>query len=116
MNESSWSRERRNHTDSQFRVDGTDLVRTLRNLNSIELDSTKRPAELEALRLTLRHELPPDILIIHEKLIAEGRRSVAPRYANACTECSGEVVVKGDEKRIAGMFVQCPHCGTLLYG
>ena len=29
---------------------------------------------------------------------------------------SGEVVVARDAKRIAGMFVQCPHCGTLLYG
>jgi predicted nucleic acid-binding Zn-ribbon protein len=116
MSESSWSREGGNHTDSQFRVDGPDLVRTLNDLNSIELDCTKTPTELEFLRMSLRHKLPPDILVIHEKMIAEGKRSVAPRFANACTECSGEVVVKGGEKRVAETFLQCPHCGTLLYG
>jgi predicted nucleic acid-binding Zn-ribbon protein len=105
-----------NRTGSPFRVDRTDLVRVLNDLNSIELGCTKRPTELEFLRMRLRHKLPPDILTIHEKLIAEGRRSVAPRFANACTECSGEVVVKGGEKRIAGTFLQCPHCSTLLYG
>jgi predicted nucleic acid-binding Zn-ribbon protein len=91
-------------------------VRTLNDLNSIELDRTKTPTELEFLRMSLCQKLPPDILVIHEKLIAEGKRSVALRFANACTECSGEVVAKGGEKRIAGTFLQCPHCGTLLYG
>lgn len=105
-----------NPKGSQFPIDRTDLVRTLNDLNSIELGCTKPPTELECLRMRLRHKLPPDILTIHEKLIAAGKRSVAPRFANACTECSGEVVVKGGEKRIAGAFVQCPHCGTLLYG
>ncbi len=103
-------------TGSQFWIDRTDLVRTLNDLNSIELDCIKRRTELEFLRISLRHKLPSDILIIHEKLIAERKRRVAPRFANACTECSGEVVVKGGEKRIAATFVQCPHCGTLLYG
>jgi predicted nucleic acid-binding Zn-ribbon protein len=97
-------------------ADPIDLVRALRDLNSLELDSSKPPPELELLRNSLRHKLPPDILALHEKLLAEGKRSVAPRFANACTECSGEVVVAGSARRLAGMFVQCPHCGTLLYG
>src|SRR6266699_6773052 len=113
MSESNFADDQ---TGSRFSVDPTDLVRTLNDLNSLELDCNKPPPELEFLRVRLRHKLPPDILIIHDKLIAEGRRSVAPRFANACTECSGEVLVKGSEKRIGGMFVQCPHCGTLLYG
>ena len=116
MNESSLSRQSADQKGSGFSVDRIDLVRTLHDLNSIELDCNKRPTELEFLRCRLRQRLPAEILAIHEKLIAEGRRSVAPRFANACTECSGEVVVAGGAKRIAGMFVQCPHCGTLLYG
>ena len=92
------------------------LVHTLLGLNSLEFDSTKRPPELESLRLSLRTKVPWDILLTHDALVAAGKRSVAPRFANACTECSGEVVVARDAKRIAGMFVQCPHCGTLLYG
>lgn len=103
-------------TGSKFRVDRTDLVRTLNDLNNIELGCTQPPTELEFLRVRLRHRLPPDILTIHDKRIAEGKRSVAPRFANACTECSGEVVVKGGEKRIAGTLLQRPHCGTLRYG
>ncbi len=103
-------------TDSPIPASQTDLLRTLNDLNSIELERNKPEKELEPLRSSLRHKLPTDILIVHDKLIAEGRRSVAPRFANACTECSGEVLVKGSEKRIGGMFVQCPHCGTLLYG
>ncbi len=101
---------------SEFEIDRIDLVRSLRDLDSLELDSSKRPAELESLRISLRQKLPPDILVMHDKLVAEGKRSVAPRFANACTECSGEVAVAGGAKRLAGMFVQCPHCGTLLYG
>jgi predicted nucleic acid-binding Zn-ribbon protein len=102
--------------DSASEADRIDLVRTLRDLNSLELDCTKRPPELERLRLSLRTKVPWDILMIHDALVTAGKRSSAPRFANACTECSGEVVVKGGEKRIAGTFVQCPHCGTLLYG
>jgi hypothetical protein len=102
--------------DSASKADGTDLVRTLRDLNSLDLDCTKRPPELERLRLSLRAKVPTEILLIHDSLVAAGKRSCAQRFANACTECSGEVVVAGDAKRLAGMFVQCPHCGTLLYG
>ncbi len=102
--------------DSASAAGGVDLVRTLRDLNSLELDSTKRPPELESLRLSLRTKVPWDILLIHDALVAAGKRSIAPRFANACTECSGEVIVAGAAKRLAGMFVQCPHCGTLLYG
>ncbi|HEX7518542.1 MAG TPA: hypothetical protein VF345_14780 [Chthoniobacterales bacterium] len=101
---------------SEFKADRIDLVQTLRGLNSLELDSTKRPPKLEFLGISFRRKLPPDILVMHDKLVAEGKRSVAPRFANACTECSGEVTVAGRAKRLAGMFVQCPHCGTLLYG
>jgi predicted nucleic acid-binding Zn-ribbon protein len=101
---------------SKFMADRIDLVRALHDLNSLELDSSKRPRELEFLRSSLRQKLPPDILALHDKFVAEGRRSIAPRFANACTECSGEIVVAWDAKRLAGMFVQCPHCGTLLYG
>lgn len=102
--------------DSASAADGVDLVHTLLGLNSLEFDSTKRPPELESLRLSLRTKVPWDILLIHDALVAAEKRSIAPRFANACTECSGEVVVARDAKRIAGMFVQCPHCGTLLYG
>lgn len=116
MNESGLSRQSVFQEGSGPPLDRVDLVRTLRDLDSIELDCNKPPAELEPLRSNLRHRLPAEILAIHEKLIAEGRRSIAPRFANACTECSGEVVVARDAKQIAGMFVQCPHCGTLLYG
>jgi predicted nucleic acid-binding Zn-ribbon protein len=116
MNESGLSRQSVYQKGSGLPLGRVDLVRTLRDLDSIELDCNKRPTELELLRSSLQHKLPAEILAIHEKLIAEGRRSIAPRFANACTECSGEVVVAGDAKRIAGMFVQCPHCGTLLYG
>jgi hypothetical protein len=101
---------------SEFQADRIDLMRTLRDLNSLEIDSSKRPPELDFLRIFLRQKLPPDILVMHERLIAEGKRSIAPRFANAGTECSGEVTVAGGAKRLAGMFVQCPHCGTLLYG
>ena len=101
---------------SEFKADRIDLVQTLRGLNSLELNSSKRPPELEFLRISLRQKLPPDILVMHDKLVAEGKRSIAPRFANACTECSGEVAVAGGARRLAGMFVQCPHCGTLLYG
>ena len=102
--------------DSASAADGVDLVHTLLGLNSLEFDSTKRPPELETLRFSLRTKVPSDILLIHDALVAAGKRSIAPRFANACTECSGEVVVALDAKRIAGMFVRCPHCGTLLYG
>jgi len=102
--------------DSASKADGTDLVRTLRELNSLDVDCTKRPPELERLRLSLRTKVPWDILLIHDALVAAGKRSIAQRFANACTECSGEVVVAVGAKRLAGMFVQCPHCGTLLYG
>lgn len=101
---------------SQVPVSQTDLLRVLNDLNSIQLECKTTRTESEALCNSLRNKLPRDILIIHDKLIAEGKRSVAPRFANACTECSGEVVVKGSEKRICGMFIQCPRCGTLLYG
>jgi len=102
--------------ESEFHVDGVDLVHTLRALNSIELECTKRPPELEGLRLSLREKVPTDILLIHDELVAAGKRSSAQRFANMCTECSGEVALTGSEKRLYGMFVACPHCGTLLYG
>jgi predicted nucleic acid-binding Zn-ribbon protein len=101
---------------SGFEAPSIDLVRALRDLNSLDLDSSKLLPELESLHTSLRQKLPPDILAIHEKLVAQRKRSVAPRFANACTECSGEVVVARGAKRLGGMFVQCPHCGTLLYG
>jgi hypothetical protein len=102
--------------DSASEANGVDLVRTLAELNSLELDCNKRPPELERLRLSLRAKVPWYILLLHDALVTAGKRSSAPRFANACTECSGEVIVAGGAKRLAGMFVQCPHCGTLLYG
>jgi hypothetical protein len=113
---SSPSSESGGGKDSSSEANRIDLVRTLANLNSLELDCNKRPPELERLRLSLRAKVPWDILLIHDALVSAGKRSSAPRFANACTECSGEVVVKGGEKRIGGTFLQCPHCGTLLYG
>lgn len=98
------------------KTDRVDLMRTLRDLTGLELGFSKRTPDLEVARLTLRHKLPPSVLAIHDKLIAEGKPSVAPRFANACTECSGEVAIAPNTKRLAEMFVECPHCGTLLYG
>jgi len=106
----------RGRKDSASEADRVDLVRTLRDLNSLELDCNKRPPELERLRLSLRAKVPTDILLIHDQLVAAGKRSSAPRFANTCTECSGEVALAGSAKRLAGIFVPCPHCGTLLYG
>jgi len=110
------SESSRGGKDSASEADRIDLVGTLRDLNSLELDCTKRPPELESLRLSLRAKVPTDILLIHDELVAAGKRSSAPRFANMCTECSGEVVLTGSTKRLVGMFVACPHCGTLLYG
>lgn len=93
-----------------------DFLRTLNELNSIELDCNKPPAELRFLRVALRDRLPCEILTVHDEMMAQRKRSVAPRFANACTECSGEVKIRGGEKRIADLFLRCPHCGTLLYG
>jgi hypothetical protein len=116
MTKSSSSRQVGDVKGSGFQPDRSELVRTPRDLDSLALDYSKRPPELEFLRISLRQKLPPDILVMHDKLVAGGKRSIAPRFANACTECSGEVTVAGGAKRLAGMFVQCPHCGTLLYG
>lgn len=102
--------------DSASAADRVDLVRTLRELNSLELDCNKRPPELERLRLSLRVKVPWNILLIHDQLVAAEKRSSAPRFANKCTECSGEVVLTGSTERLMGIFVQCPHCGILLYG
>jgi predicted nucleic acid-binding Zn-ribbon protein len=116
MNESSLNRPSADPKEIRFPVDRIDLVRTLRDLNSIEIDCDNISVELQHLRNRLRQKLPPEILAIHEKLRAEGKRSVAPRFANACTECSAEVISRAGDKLIAGIFVQCPGCGTLLYG
>jgi predicted nucleic acid-binding Zn-ribbon protein len=113
---SSPSSESGGAKDSSSEANRTDLVRTLANLNSLELDCNKRPPELERLRLSLRAKVPWDILLIHDALVSAGKRSVAPRFANACTECSAEVIVRAGDKLIAGIFVQCPACSTLLYG
>jgi predicted nucleic acid-binding Zn-ribbon protein len=116
MTKSRSSRQVGDVKGSQFKADRIDLVQTLRDLSSLELESGERPPKLECLRISLRHKVPPDILVMHDKLVAEGKRSIAPRFANPCTACSGEVTVEGSAKRLAGMSVQCPHCGTLLYG
>lgn len=101
---------------SELKTDGIDVVRTLRDLSILELDCSEKPPELELRRLTLRNKLPADILRIHDMLVCQGKPSVAPRFANACTECSGEVAISLNKKRLGEMFVECPHCGTLLYG
>ena len=100
----------------EFRIDGVDVVRTLRDLTALELGGGEKRPELELRRLSLRQELPADVLRIHDVLVREGKTSVAPRFANTCTECSGVVAVGRDANRLAKIFVQCPHCGTLLYG
>ena len=100
----------------EFKTDGVDVVRTLRDLSILELNCSEKSPELEFRRLTLRDKLSADILRIHDMLVCQGKPSVAPRLANACTECSGEVAIAPNTKRLAEMFVECPHCGTLLYG
>lgn len=100
----------------EFKTDGVDGVRTLRDLSILELGCREKSPELEFRRLTLRDKLSADILRIHDMLVCQGKPSVAPRFANACTECSGDVVICLDQKRLGEMFVECPHCGTLLYG
>lgn len=100
----------------EFKTDGVDVVRTLRDLSILELDCSEKSPELEFRRLTLRDKLSADILRIHDMLLCQGKPSVAPRFANACTECSGGVVISLNKKRLGEMFVECPHCGTLLYG
>lgn len=101
---------------SELKTDGVDVVRTLRDLSILELDCSEKPPELELRRLTLRDKLSADILRIHDMLVCQGKPSVARRFANACTECSGEVAIGPNTKRLAEMFVECHHCGTLLYG
>jgi predicted nucleic acid-binding Zn-ribbon protein len=103
-------------SQGEFKADGIDVVRTLRDLSILELDCTEKSPELEFRRSTLRDKLPTDILRIHDMLVGQGKPSVAPRFANACTECSGDVTIAPNTKRVAEMFVECPHCGTLLYG
>ncbi len=95
---------------------GFDIVRTLRELALIELDQRTRPAALESRRLNLRQQLSGDVLKIHDSLVAEGKLSVAPRFAETCTECAGDVPVCRETIRLARIFVQCPHCRALLYG
>jgi predicted nucleic acid-binding Zn-ribbon protein len=106
----------RGEEGSAFETERVDLVRVLRDLDSLEFDCSKRTPELESFRISLRNKLPADILILHDELLAAGKRSVAPRFANMCTECSGAVVLTGSTKRLVGIFFACPHCGTLLYG
>lgn len=100
----------------EFKTDGVDVVRILHDLSILELHCGEKSPELEFRRLTLRNKLSTDILRIHDMLVSQGKPSVAPRFANACTECSGDVVISLNKKRVGEMFVECPHCGTLLYG
>lgn len=116
MTETSPSPHEADAKGCDCKTDRVDLVRTLRDLTALELDSSNRTPKLEFARLTLRQKLPPNVLAIHDKFIAQGKTSIAPRFANACTECSGEVAIAPNTERIAEMFVECPHCGTLLYG
>jgi DNA-directed RNA polymerase subunit RPC12/RpoP len=93
------------------------IVRTLIELNSLEVDVNKKSPEQASRLAALREKLPTQILMAHDGLVALGRCSLAPRILGKCNECSAKVKPATPLKSgIAGTLVLCPRCGVLLYG
>ena len=99
------------------KTDRGDLVRTLRDLTGLELDSSNRTPKLEFARLTLRQKLPPNVLAIHDKLIAEGKDPASHLVLRTRARSARARLPSG---RTQSDSLKCssnvPHCGTLLYG
>jgi DNA-directed RNA polymerase subunit RPC12/RpoP len=103
--------------DSRSARDKLAIVRTLIELNSLEVHVNKGSSKEASRRAVLRRKLSTQILMAHDGLVALGRCSLAPRILGKCAECSAKAPPAISPRRaVAGALIPCPRCGTLLYG
>jgi predicted nucleic acid-binding Zn-ribbon protein len=95
------------------------IIFHLENLNRVEDDLAAHPETPHAalaLCREIRALLPVELLEAHDQIRLSGNRSVAAMLYRHCGACSSPVdPVLLCQPRLAGLFVACPHCKTLLY-
>jgi len=95
------------------------IIHHLEHLNRAEDDLAASPdsphaamAQCRAIRALLPHEL----LEAHDQIRLSGNKSVAATLFGRCGACSAEVNPSLlSQPRLAGLFLVCPDCRTLLY-
>ena len=98
-----------------------DAVRRLLELHSQEEQAAelKRDAEpttsVDALIESLRGNIPISVLILHDRLRAKGKRSVAAMRHGVCSGCHLALGVGNAAEVERGGLRRCGNCGRYLY-
>src|SRR5260370_41221684 len=95
------------------------IICHLEHLHRVEDDLAANPDAPHAAMAQcreIRAFLPVELLNAHDQIRLSGNRSVAAMLFRHCGACS--VVVEPSlfsQPHLAGIFMTCPHCKTLLY-
>jgi predicted nucleic acid-binding Zn-ribbon protein len=95
------------------------IIHHLEHLNRLEDDLAVNPDTPHAAMAQcreIRALLPVELLEAHDQIRLSGNTSVAAmlfRYCGACCTLVDPGLLS--QPRLAGLFVICPHCKTLLY-
>ena len=95
------------------------IIHDLEHLNRAEDDLAASPDSPHAAMAqcrSIRALLPHEVLEAHDQIRLSGNKSVAATLFGHCGACSAEVNSSLlSQPRLAGLFVVCPECRTLLY-
>ena len=95
------------------------IIHHLEHLNRAEDDLAASPDSPHAAMAqcrAIRALLPDEVLETHDQIRLSGNKSVAATLFGRCGACSAEVNASLlAQPRLAGLFVICPECKTLLY-
>lgn len=98
-----------------------DVVRRLLELHGLEerLAALRRDPDehtnAQALIESLRANLPMGVLLVHDRMRARGKRSVAEVRQGVCSGCHLAIGVGNVASLRGGEIRRCGHCGRYVY-
>ncbi len=96
------------------------LLITLHKLNDLQCAPLKEwteafsPGEREVLIKSLRETLPTSLLGHHDRLVAQGKRSLAPVQNGICGACQLRLPRGHVRPKLEPDLDLCDHCGAFL--
>lgn len=98
-----------------------EIVRSLLELQTLEdrlqlfRRNNKRAAEVQAQVESLRKKMPAQIMSIHDRLQAQGKRSIAELRHGVCSGCHLGLAIGNVAALRRGDLRRCGNCGRYLY-
>lgn len=90
-------------------------LQTLEDRFQLFRRNNKRVTEVQAQIDSLRADLPAQILAVHDRFQAQGKRSIAEVRHDVCTGCRLQLASGNASALRRGDLRRCGNCGRYLY-